>query len=179
MKVGLVRHFPVKRGYPNNYLTSNELMEWADEYDLSEVIETDIVLGDNQWVRCFASDLPRASTTARKVFNGEITYLKELREISISPFFRGNIKLPIFIHFIFIRVSWWFNHKSQNESKKDVDKRIETTLDQILTSKQNVLIVSHGGLMINLRRQLIKRGFNGPRFTTPKNAKLYVYEKQR
>lgn len=32
MKVGLIRHFKVKRGYPNAIVTTEELMKWMEEY---------------------------------------------------------------------------------------------------------------------------------------------------
>ncbi|SFA89544.1 MULTISPECIES: histidine phosphatase family protein [unclassified Bacillus (in: firmicutes)] len=180
MRVGLLRHFEVKRGYPSGLVTSEELMNWVKEYDESEVMEKEIDLCNIEWMKCYSSDLPRASTTARKAFNGEIVYINELRELSLSPILRFNIKLPLTIHLILIRLAWFFNHSSQPVSKKEVIQKINDILDRIIgDEKEDVLIVGHGGVMIFMRKELIKRGFVGPKFNRPENAKLYVYENKR
>jgi broad specificity phosphatase PhoE len=178
MKVGLVRHFKVKRGYPNKFVNSYELMKWVDEYDASDVEENEIDLCNIEWENCYASDLYRAEITAKKAFDGEITYLKELREISLSPFFQSKLRLPLVIHLLFIRIAWLLNHKSQPESKREVTNRINRLLDTILHHEEDVLIVGHGGIMMFMRKELLKRGFSGPKFgKTPENGKVYIFEK--
>ncbi|WP_088105695.1 histidine phosphatase family protein [Halalkalibacter urbisdiaboli] len=176
MKIGLIRHFKVKRGYPQKLVTGKDLMNWVEEYDQSEVEETELDLGAVDWKRCYSSDLPRAKVTARKAFKEEIIYMKELREIGLNPLIKMNIKLPLFIHLLLIRVAWLCNHKSQPETKAEVFKRISRTLDEILKSDKDVLIVTHGGLMLFMRKELIKRGYTGPSFKRPENGNLYVFE---
>ncbi|PLS15971.1 phosphoglycerate mutase [Bacillus sp. M6-12] len=176
MKIGLLRHFKVTRGYPNKIVTSAELMQWIKEYDASDVEENEIDLCDIKWNICYASDLSRAEITARKAFEGEIIFLEELREIPLSPFFRKNIRLPLPVHLLFIRIAWLFNHKSQPLSKKDVSRRINMILDKVLEQDDNVLIVSHGGVMMFMRKELMKRGFTGPKFRTADNGKLYIFK---
>lgn len=177
MKIGLLRHFEVKRGYPSGLVTSEELMKWVKEYDESEVIEKSIDLCNINWVKCYSSDLPRAATTAGKAFDGEIVYLRELRELSLSPMLRANIKLPLTLHLILIRLAWFFNHSSQPVTKKEVIQKINDVLDNVIgDGNKDVLIVGHGGIMMFMRKELIKRGFLGPKFNRPENAKLYVYE---
>ncbi|RFU67907.1 histidine phosphatase family protein [Peribacillus saganii] len=177
MKVGLLRHFKVTRGYPNKIVTSEELRQWMREYDASDVEENRIDLCNVDWSKCYASDLSRAEKTARKAFDGQIIFLEELREIPLSPFFQRKIRLPLPIHLLFIRIAWLFNHKSQSLSKKDVSKRINVILDKVLQQDENVLIVSHGGIMMFMRKELLKRGFTGPKFRTADNGKLYIFEK--
>jgi broad specificity phosphatase PhoE len=177
VKVGLIRHFKVTRGYPNKLVAGDELMKWVKEYDGSSVEETDIELHDIEWKRCFSSDLSRAKTTAEKAFHGKIIYTEDLREMAIIPLFRESIRLPLFLHLLMVRVAWLFNHPSQPESKKEVLERINKTLDNILESDEDVLIVGHGGIMIFMRKALRKRGFKGPNFRRPENAKLYIFEK--
>ncbi len=177
MKVGLVRHFKVTRGYPNKIVSAEELMKWLEEYDASDVEENNIDLCGIEWKKCYSSDLSRAEKTAQKAFNGDIVYLKELREIRFSPLFHSKIRLPLHLHLIFIRMAWLFNHKSQPQSKSDVMKLINATLDTILFEQEDVLIVGHGGMMMFMRKELIKRGFTGPKFNRPENGKVYVFEK--
>ncbi|SDZ63522.1 Histidine phosphatase superfamily (branch 1) [Evansella caseinilytica] len=177
MKIGLIRHFKVKRGYPDKWVTSKELMNWAVEYDESDVIEKKIDLGNIQWKHCFSSDLARAQRTAENTFSGNIVFLEELREIRISPIFSMNRKLPLFIHMLLIRAAWFFNHKSQPDGKKQVTERLNQALDKMMGLQEDVLIISHGGIMMFLSRELKKRGFTGPALNRPQNARLYLYEK--
>jgi broad specificity phosphatase PhoE len=177
MKVGLIRHFKVTRGYPNKLVTAQELMKWVKEYDESDVEENSIKLHDIEWKRCFSSDLSRAKTTAEKAFHGNIIYMEDLREMAIVPLLRGSIRLPLFLHLLMVRVAWFFNHSSQPESKREVLGRINKTLDSILETDEDVLIVGHGGIMIFMRKELVKRRFIGPKFKRPENAKLYIFEK--
>jgi len=177
MKIGLIRHFKVKRGYPNKLVTKDELLKWVEEYDASDVLENDIDLCNVDWKRCYSSDLPRAEVTAKKAFEGNVFFLPELREIKLSPFFQRNIKLPLVLHILIIRIAWLFNHKSQQEKKSDVMKRINETLDKILLNEEDVLIVGHGGIMMFMRKELLKRGFTGEKFKRPENGKIYLFEK--
>ena len=77
-----------------------------------------------------------------------------------------------------MRIAWLISHKSQLESISDLKKRINAVLDEILSGgdANNVLIVSHGALLIYMRKELLNRGFKGPKYKTPANGKLYVYE---
>ncbi len=177
LKVGLIRHFKVERGYPNKWVTSKDLIKWISEYDQSEVIENEIDLGDVKWQRCYCSDLSRAVKTAKKVYKDDIVYLKELREVKLSPVIRWNVRLPLLVHLIFIRGAWLLEHKSQIDRKRDVIKRINVILDKILQTEENVLIVGHGGIMLFMSRELKKREFKGPTLKRPANGKLYIYEK--
>jgi broad specificity phosphatase PhoE len=179
MKIGLVRHLKVKLGYPyRTLLTPDELGRWFDDYDASDIEDGEVDLGSVEWKRCFTSDLSRAENTAVQIYNGKIIKTKQLREIRAYPIFKKNIRLPFLVWAVLVRVAWLLNHKSQLDSITDVKKRIEAFIDEILLqSEEDVLIVSHGALMIYMRKELLKRGFKGPKFTSPANGKLYIYEK--
>ena len=177
MKVGLIRHFKVTRGYPNKIVSSQELLRWMEEYDVSEVEANEVDLADVEWSKCYSSDLPRAQTTAKAIYSGDIKFLKELREIQLFPVLPTRARLPLHMHLFFIRVAWLINHKSQPISRKDLTNSISLTLDKVLDSNENVLIVSHGGIMMFLRKELIRRGYHGPNFKVANNGELYVFEK--
>lgn len=180
MKIGLVRHFKVKRGFPEKrFITGHEFMQWADEYDKSDIEVGESNLEGINWNRCLSSNLHRASKTAQLIYSGKISITDQLREIRVYPISKQKMKLPFIVWILLVRVAWFFNHKSQLERKSDVEARIKGIVDEMLSyTGEDVLIVSHGGLMLYLRKELIKRGFSGPKLNgTPVNGKLYVFEK--
>jgi broad specificity phosphatase PhoE len=179
MKVGLVRHFKVKKNFPKKLLLSqNELCRWFEEYELCDIEIGEVDLYNIEWKRCFSSDLTRAVKTAEKIYNGSIIKLVDLREIQSYPIFKWDIKLPFLIWAALIRIAWGINHKSQLECMTSIRNRISAALDKVFSqSDDNVLIVSHAALMIFMRKELLKRGFKGPKVNTPENGKLYVFEK--
>ncbi len=179
MRIGLVRHFPVKRGLPGKrVLTREELLQWSREYEASdiEVGNTDL-LGIN-WKRFFSSDLQRAIKTAETICNGKITKMQELREIPLSPVFRKNVRLHYVIWYILIRFAVMFSHRSQAESKAAVEERVSRALDEILEIEEDALIISHAAIMAFVRKELKRRGFSGPRLGTAENGKVYVFERE-
>jgi broad specificity phosphatase PhoE len=179
MKIGLVRHFKVTRGYPTEkWITPSEFDLWMKEYEESDVEESEVDLGGIEWQKCYVSTVRRAEITAKKIYNGELIRTDELREIAVYPFFKKDIKIPMILYPLCIRTAWFFNHKSQLERRTDVEKRISKVVDRILEeSEENALVVSHGALMMFMRKELIRRGFKGPKLGRPENAKLYLFEK--
>jgi broad specificity phosphatase PhoE len=177
MKIGLVRHFKVTRGYPTQkWITPAEFDQWLKEYEESDVEESIVDLGSIEWKKCYVSTLKRAEYTAEKIYSGELIKTDDLREIPVYPFFQRNIKLPVLFYPLFVRTAWFFNHKSQLERRTDVEKRVAKILDRIIEeSDENALIVSHGALMMFMRKELIRRGFKGPRLGRPENGKLYLF----
>lgn len=175
MKVGLVRHFKVKKQLPKNiFVTSTDLKQWFDEYDIAEIEESEVNLNEVMWKRCFASDLPRAIKTAEKIYSGNIITMKELRELQLKLPLEKELKLPFLFWAILIKLGFL----TPREYIKNVKKQIGTFLDEkLLTYNEDILIVSHGGLMIYLREGLMKRGFRGPKFKIPENGQLYIFEK--
>lgn len=178
MKIGLVRHFKVKKGFPNNFLvTPDEVNQWVEEYDATDIEEGEVDLGGVDWKRCYASDLPRAARTAELIYSGNIIQTEKLREVRPYPFFAGKIKLPMIVWGILVKVAWMIDHKSQVERTADINKRIGAVLDEILAQgDDDVLIVGHAACMMFMRQELIRRGFKGKNTGTPKNGKLYIYE---
>jgi broad specificity phosphatase PhoE len=135
-------------------------------------------LGGIECTKCYTSDVHRAVKTAQQIFSGEIIKLKELREIPMYPLFKRNVKLPFILWAMLIRTAWLINHKSQPETKSDVEKRMNSVLNQILQNQnENILVVGHGAFLMMMSKELLKRGFIGKKITRPENGKLYIFEK--
>ncbi len=177
MYIGLIRHFKVSCD-KQLFMNSDDFEKWVIKYDISDIIENDVKVDHIIWNKCFSSDLPRAVRTSEAIYKGEIVTTVLLREVTLCPIFKTKIKLPYIFWCISARVAWHFQHRSQPEIKKATLKRVDSfisSLDPI--SNDNVLVVCHGFIMKVLLKALKKNGFNGAHINSPKNGKLYVYEK--
>jgi broad specificity phosphatase PhoE len=177
MNIGLVRHFKVNCD-TKMFMTSYDFEQWVKEYDTSNVIENKFEIENIKWHKCFSSDLSRAIKTSKAIFKGEIIKTQLLREVPISPICKTNLKLPYVFWCISGRIAWLFQHKSQVETKKDTQRRVNEFLDRIENeSNNNILIVCHGFFMHTFQKELKTRGFSGKHIKRPKNGTLYLYKK--
>ena len=175
MRIGLVRHFKVKKDLPKKLLlTADEVVSWFEEYDKADIEVGEVDFDNLLWGRCYASDLPRAMGSAQRIYEGEIIQRKELREFEPDLTPGRKLKIPFAAWAIMARIRTMILPRVTVALKR----QIATVLDEILSGgDEDTLIVSHGFVMIFLRKELIKRGFKGPHFTAPKNGKLYVFTK--
>ena len=178
MYIGLVRHFKVDCN-AQAFMTSDDFEKWVMEYDNSDVIENKFETKNIKWDKCFSSDLPRAIKTSETIFNGEIIKTKLLREVPLSPICKTNLKLAHRFWCVVARMAWSFHHKSQSETKKDTQKRINDFLNSFDKELDcNILIVCHGFFIKMLEREIKRRGFRGGNILIfPKSGTLYVYKK--
>lgn len=175
MRIGLVRHFKVNCPH-KKMMTSKEFREWSEKYEHSKVIKKPVEMYGIDWDICYSSDLPRAVTTAKEVYSGNIHLDKLLREVDNSPFISlERIRLPFEVWHAGGRIAWFFRSRSQPETIKGTRKRINQFLDKIDWSKEEILIVCHGFIIYNLQRELRRRGFNGKKVRRVKNGILYEY----
>ncbi len=175
MRIGLLRHFKVNCPH-EKMMTSSEFREWSEKYEVSKVIKKKVDMYDIEWDICYASDLPRAITTAKEVYSGNLKIDKLLREVDNAPFINTDkIRLPFEVWHVCGRLAWFFKSKSQPETRIQTKKRINDFLDRIDWSKDNVLIVFHGFMLYNFQKELRKRGFLGEKLKLVKNGVLYEY----
>ena len=124
MKIGLVRHFEVVHSC-SKFMTSKKFEEWVKAYDTAPVRQDYLSKNQIKWEKCFSSDFQRALDTAGHIYKGEITIVKELREVPISPAFKTNIKLPFTLWCVLGRMAWLYSHKSQYETRIETGKRVQ------------------------------------------------------
>lgn len=178
MKIGLVRHFKVNLK-KNIFMTSEQYNNYMHKYDISDVIKNEVVV-DKYWEKCYCSSMPRAITTAKTIYHGEIVITDKLVEIPSAAMMNTKIPLPYYFWAILSRIAWIRNHASQPEMRRETLERINSILDVILEEKdKDIIIVSHAGTLYEIQRILVKKGFRGDRFLKAKNGKLYVFERQQ
>lgn len=175
MRIGLLRHFKVNCPH-KKWMTSSEFREWSEKYEVSKVFKKKVEMYGIEWDICYVSDLPRAITTAKEVYDGKLIVNKLLREVENEPFIHtGRFKLPFEIWHACGRMAWFFKWNSQPENIKQTRKRINNFLDHIDWTKENILIVFHGFMIYNFQKELRKRGFKGAKLKVVKNGVLYEY----
>ncbi len=175
MRIGLLRHFKVNCPH-KKMMTSKEFREWSEKYEVSKVIKKKVEMYGLEWDICYASDLPRAVTTAKEVYSGNVLLDTLLREVDNAPFIHTErIKLPFEIWHLCGRLAWYFKSKSQPENRIETRKRINQFLDRIDWEQENILIVFHGFMIYNFQKELRKRGFKGAKLKLVKNGVLYEY----
>lgn len=178
MRIGLIRHFPVKHPFPTGWRTAEELSEWLRTYDASPVTVLDGVdLGPDPWAECVSSDMERAAVTAAAVFQGEFERTPLLREPEFAGFRTGRLRLPVRIWRMVLLFCWSTGHRSQRACRDDFRRRVEAAADLLEARTRDVLVVSHAAMMNYLSAELIHRGFQGPKLKIAKHATLHVYER--
>lgn len=177
MRIGLVRHFPVTEPWPRGWVTSEELQRWRVRYDAAEPIIGAIDVSAVKWQRCFSSDLRRAAVTAQTAWSGPITPTPLLREVEVPALPTGNLRLPVWGWRLLLRFAWSAGHESQRAARDELRRRIQAIADLLEQEPVDTLVVSHAGVMFFLRKELLRRGFTGPRFGLAKHARLYIFER--
>lgn len=177
MRIGLVRHFPVTEPWPTGWVTSEYLQRWRVRYDAAEPILGPIDVSAVNWQRCLSSDLKRAAITARTAYAGAITETPLLREVETAPFATGALKLPIWGWRMLYRLAWWTGHSSQRAVRDAFRQRLQQVVADLEQGGPDTLVVSHAGVMFYLRKELLRRGFQGEKFRLAANARLYVFER--
>lgn len=177
MRIGLVRHFGVDCVH-KTLMSPVDFREWAKLYDCSPIKIGNKLINQYTWSKCYCSDLPRTVATAQHIYDGNILKSELLREVPIAPIFEYNVKFPYIFWTISGRLAWHFSHQSQPETISQTKDRVGRFTSSII-EEDNVLIVTHGFLMVLIQKELIDRGFLGDTFKMAKHGKVYVFEKDK
>lgn len=176
MRIGLIRHFPVKKEFLKGRVKQSEVLQWFHEYNEAPVEQMEAAtLG--QWKKCYSSQLSRAVATAETIFEGKVEAIEWLNEPFPSPIFKRDIKLPFLLWALLFRLAIISNHSSQVDNKRAIQSQIERVLNQLLREEDDILIVGHAFTMEILSALLLQKGFRGKRLSRPKHGILYVFEK--
>ena len=100
-----------------------------------------------------------------------------MREAETLPFATGRLRLPLWGWRWVFRLAWLTGHKSQRPARDDLHRRVRALTDLLEAEPVDTLVVSHAGLMHYLRKELLRRGFQGPGFGLAEHGRLYVFER--
>jgi len=177
MRIGLVRLFPVAEAWPSGWLTSDDLQRWRVRYEAAEPIIGPIDVSRISWQRCFSSDLRRAFVTAQAAYTGNILQTQLLLEAEMLPFATGRLRLPVWTWRWIFRFAWLTGHKSQRPARDNMHQRVREIASLLEAESTDALVVSHAGIMVFLRKELLRRGFQGPSFKLAEHGVLYCFER--
>lgn len=180
MKLGLVRHFKVKRVELDEYVDWETYTEHMLLYDSLDVEENPVDLRGIDWNKCYASDLPRALTTAETIYQGKIKTSSLIREVPMHLVKGVTGKNHPMEWSLYALVNWMNGTSTMPESIDESRVRVNKFLDILEDECQeddNVLVVCHGLIMMVLEEQLKKRGFKGDDLVFAGNGELYLYER--
>jgi len=177
MRIGLIRHFKVEQALPSGWMTAADLQLWRTRYDSARVVPVPVNLGAGTWTVCMSSDLDRAIATAKAAYQGEIEVTPRLREPEFAQFQTGRLRLPVWLWRWVLRFCWLTGHPSQRQCRDDFRSRVSGIADLLDGRSEDILVISHAGMMAYLSAALTKRGYVGPKLRMPEHARLYVYEK--
>jgi broad specificity phosphatase PhoE len=178
VKLGLMRHLKTTQRYMTDQrMNSEEYAAWLKAYDASGIIPGPVDLRGVDWEVCFSSDLPRALETAKLVYPGEIIVTPLLREVTIGPFLHTRRRLPFIFWEIANRYGWSQDRATQPETRPQTQRRARQFIEMVMEQHtQNILAVTHGGFMWELRHELEQHGFTGDHFRLAENGQVYIYE---
>ncbi|MBP2001472.1 broad specificity phosphatase PhoE [Paenibacillus shirakamiensis] len=180
MSIGLVRHFKVLHPPTGAWMTGKQFDHWVEGYNQAEIDTSSYTAYDHiKWDVCLSSDLYRAAKTATFFHTGSIEQTERLREVDMKGVGPAKLRLPYSLWLVAARIAWYYSHPSQPEGRGETEARAAAIISQIEEDYRglNVLVVSHGGIMKSLTRELFSRGYQGDRFIRPPNGKLYIYNK--
>ena len=164
-----LRHFKVNDS-SKNWLNSDEFDNWVKDYDTFGLEYSHVILPRNI-DKIYVSSQNRAIKSA-DFLNLDYEINDLLVEVPIKSFINTKFKLPKWLWLFAGRVSWFLNFK-QNETKKETNKRVEYFI-QNLDMTGNILIISHGFLMMLLVKKLKKIGYTGNISSKMSNGKVYI-----
>ncbi|GEP42196.1 histidine phosphatase family protein [Brevifollis gellanilyticus] len=158
-------------------MTAGDLHVWRQRYDEADVRPAAVEDESTRWSRCYVSSMTRAQATARAMWSGEAITRHELREVEFAPFATGGLRLPVWLWSRLVQLAWLTGHSSQRSLRDDFRGRVLAVADLIESDKEDILVISHAGMMLFLSRELRKRGFRGPKLGVAKHAQIHIFER--
>ncbi len=174
MKIYLMRHYKVKMKFQSRY-NSTDYMKDSIEYNLRDVYEgapSAPVEG-----RLYASTMKRAIQTAEMAFNKTPEILEGIHEVTMKNYRQSDRSKSVNWWETMARVHWFFNNKSQYETRDETFERLTKALDLLEQRGEDATLVMHGHAMRCMAYLLKKRGYRGRYVFNAKNGEVYRYER--
>lgn len=171
MEIVLVRH-----GRPSplagRMVSGRKVGDWVAGYNAAGLAETvappRAVQELVKSAGCvLASDLLRSLESARLLAPTGVRIDADLREAVLPSSMGVSFRLPASVWVVIARVAWWLNCRRSEEPIAAARARARRVADRLcaLASRHGtVAVIGHGVFNRFIARQLVKRGWQGPRF---------------
>lgn len=159
MKIELVRHFKVDHKW-KKYKTSEEVIEACENYNNAGIINTFNIR--NKYKKIYISSFIRTKLTSEYLENKEIIIMDPLlNELTMNPFIKTKMKLPIMIWIIVWKLCWNLNIPVATETRTQTESRVKKFINKVEKEGENITIVGHALLFIVMLKELKKRNYKG------------------
>ena len=114
-----------------------------------------------------ASDLKRSLESAKLLASEAVRIDPDLREAALPSSMGVSFRLPAGVWVVVARVAWWLNCCRSAEPIAVARARARRATDRLCTLASRhgtVAVIGHGVFNRFIARQLLRRGWQGPRF---------------
>ena len=167
MEIILLRHGRPKVDLKGGF-SATELKQLVASYEQSDIqgFPPEKLKGNFDLYFVVCSDLPRSLQSAKKLGFEQTNECHSLfAETNIPHFDGGNLRLPVSIWVLVLRIMWLFGFSKNGEAFKHAKKRSEEAANKLieLAQKHNkVILVGHGLMNRLIAKQLRQKSWQGP-----------------
>jgi len=184
MKIMILRHAePVLP--PLKKISADGFLDWVDLYNIAQLNpssrpSTALKEIINQCNAIVCSELPRSIASA-KIFNSKKIVLidRVFNEVGMPSANWQTLKLSPKLWAVFFRMLWLIGYSKYSESFKSAKYRAEIAVNQLIDLSKihdEVIIVGHGIFNRLLVKELLKKGWNGPKKPSSQYWGSSIYE---
>ena len=183
MEIILFRHGKVDHP-PLKTLSAQAFSRWVDAYNQNG-LDADSMpsphakqLADNSNA-IVCSALPRSIESAKRLSSRAVTLQHPVfNEAGLPIATWKKIRLSVPIWAVLFRIMWLFGYSHNSESLKDAKARSRQASDMLIElaqQHQSVVFVGHGVINRIIARELLNRGWSGPKSPSSQYWGFAVY----
>lgn len=172
MKIVLMRHGAPRVRF-NEKMAAADFRHWVARYQLAGLDELSLcqraVAVAQECAAIVCSDLPRSLESAARLRAGEVVYSNALMRELEMPYCSGRWStpaLPTAFWLVTFRALWLAGYHGHVESRRQVADRVSAATGKLIDlacEHRSILFVGHGMINHLLARELLARGWQGPR----------------
>jgi broad specificity phosphatase PhoE len=182
MEIALARHGRPKLAQ-RDWITPRQLADWIRAYNAAGIYDDNIPLRTS--TRAVDSGIIVTSPLIRCMQSARL--LAPLRDIETEELIReAGIpyanwvfpRLPVPVWTILFRVAWFCGYSSNSESLLQATSRARSATDRLIDlaqQHQSVFVMGHGVMTALIAKQLVRRGWSGPKRPAHKHWQYCIY----
>jgi hypothetical protein len=183
MEIALARHGRPKFAQPA-WITPCQIADWIRAYNGAEIFDDNVpprtskravesgIIVTSPLVRCVRS--AQVLAPLRGINKEEL-----LREAGMPYTVSDFPRLPLAFWIVMFRLAWFCGYSSNAESLSQATLRAASAADTLIDlaqQHQSVFAMGHGFMTALIARQLLLRGWSGPKWPTQRYWQYCVYQ---